>query len=53
MPYYGEIKCQCGRSATLYAMDTCAGGWAAYFCNSCKPRGWQITDYVTYSKGER
>jgi hypothetical protein len=45
---YGERKCACGSLATLYAMDTCPGGWADYFCASCKPSGWQITDYITY-----
>jgi L-asparaginase II len=41
-----EAKCQCGRTASVYAMDRCAGGWAGYFCLSCVPRGWDITDYV-------
>ena len=43
-----QHKCQCGRYATVYAVDTCASGWGAYFCLNCKPSGWQITDYLTY-----
>lgn len=45
------MKCQCGRDASVYAMDTCAGGWAGYYCLNCKPVGWKITDYV-YPNGK-
>lgn len=45
-------KCQCGREASVYAMDRCAGGWAGYYCLTCKPPGWQITDYV-YPNGRK
>jgi len=39
------MKCQCGRDATVYAMDPVPGGWADYYCLNCKPSCWQITDY--------
>ncbi len=34
----------CGIAATVYAMDTCAGGWAGHYCDSHIPKGFQITD---------
>lgn len=42
------MKCQqnCGRDASVYAMDRIAGGWGGYFCLNCKPRGWIISDYL-------
>lgn len=40
------MKCQCGADAVLYAMDTCPGGWAGYYCQKCKPCGWQVTDVL-------
>jgi hypothetical protein len=40
------VKCQCGRPATVYAMDPYPDGWAAYYCLNCKPSGWIITDYI-------
>jgi hypothetical protein len=42
-----KSKCQCGQPAAIYAMDTCAGGWAGYYCWECKPRGWMVTDVVS------
>ena len=42
--------CQCGRAAAVYAQDTCAGGWAGYYCLACVPAGWTITDYCTKEK---
>jgi hypothetical protein len=41
-----DRKCQCGRDATIYAIDPIPDGWGAYFCLTCKPNGWQITDYL-------
>lgn len=26
---------KCGRTATVYGMDSCAGGWAGYYCDKC------------------
>lgn len=34
---FAGIACPCGRAAEIYAMDTCPGGWADYYCRSCKP----------------
>ena len=34
----------CGGIATVYAMDTCAGGWGGRYCDSHIPTGFQITD---------
>jgi hypothetical protein len=44
--------CQCGKNAEVYAMDTCPGGWADYYCTGCKPQGWQITDRFTVAAKE-
>jgi hypothetical protein len=38
-------KCEnCGEEATVYAMDTCAGGWGGRYCDSHIPTGFTITD---------
>ena len=37
----------CGGVATVYAMDTCAGGWGGRYCNSHIPKGFQITDRIS------
>jgi hypothetical protein len=37
----------CGVKATVYAMDTCAGGWAGRYCDVHIPAGFQITDRYT------
>lgn len=36
----------CKGQATVYAMDTCAGGWGGYYCNSHTPTGFQVTDQL-------
>ena len=40
------MKCQCGATAQVYAMDTCAGGWAGVYCLDHVPNGWIISDYL-------
>lgn len=43
-------KCEnCGGVATVYAMDTCAGGWGGNYCDSHIPKRFQITDRLTGS----
>jgi hypothetical protein len=34
----------CGEKATVYAMDTCAGGWGGRYCDSHIPKGFFISD---------
>ena len=34
----------CYDPATVYAMDTCSGGWAGRYCNDHIPAGFEITD---------
>jgi hypothetical protein len=34
----------CGTDATVYAMDTCAGGWGDYYCAAHTPQGWIIEE---------
>jgi hypothetical protein len=41
----------CKGQANVYAMDTYAGGWGGYYCNSHTPTGFQITDQIK-GKGE-
>jgi predicted SprT family Zn-dependent metalloprotease len=43
-----QYRCQCGRDASVYAVDRCAGGWGGYYCLTCKPAGWDITDYLSW-----
>lgn len=38
----GRVCSRCGAAATVYAMDTIAGGWADYYCDSDTPRGWIV-----------
>jgi hypothetical protein len=40
----------CKGQATVYAMDTCAGGWGGYYCSLHTPTGFQITDQLTEGK---
>ena len=37
----------CGGVATVYAMDTCAGGWGGRYCDGHIPTGFQVTDQLT------
>ena len=34
----------CNEKATVYAMDTCAGGWGGRYCNSHIPKGFFVSD---------
>lgn len=43
-----RYRCQCGRCASVYAIDPYPGGWGAYWCLNCKPVGWTVTDYVRW-----
>ena len=40
----------CGVPATVYAVDTCLGGWAGHFCNDHIPAGYEITDRLDNQK---
>lgn len=48
-----QVKnCQCGSPAAVYAMDSCPGGWADYYCWDCKPPGWTVTDVFNRDEKE-
>ena len=40
----------CKVPATVYAMDTCAGGWGGYYCDVHIPSGFDITDRFNNQK---
>lgn len=44
------MKCEnCQEDATVYAMDTCAGGWAGRYCAQDIPQGFTIVKH--YKEG--
>ena len=42
----------CKVPATVYAMDTCAGGWGGSYCDVHIPSGFNITDRFNNQKDE-